>query len=238
MHDWPALITSFTNALSSKGSIPETKPKIKGVLDKLKDYRFLHRVTSYLDILESISPLSLIFEKKNLIAYEVKPAVEKTLLNLQELSKETLADDAIDSSLHKFSIQSNDNEDNGIKISAIYPKKDHERRKPANQEMIEIELDDMKNANMRSIEEALNLRSSSIESLLPLIQDHFSSFTESEVIAATTWIDPKLWGKNHSKNGITAITKIMDTLTKPLNAAGFDQLKVFMEQKSLQLQPF
>ena len=35
--------------------------------------------------------------------------------------------------------------------------------------MIEIELDDMKNANMRSIEEALNLRLSSIESLVLLI---------------------------------------------------------------------
>ena len=90
LHDWPALITSFTNALG-KGSGPETKVKIKGVLDKLKDYRFLCHVASYLDILESISPLSLIFEKKNLMAYEVKPAVEKTLLNLQELSEETLA---------------------------------------------------------------------------------------------------------------------------------------------------
>ena len=110
----------------------------------------------------------------------------KTLLNLQELSEETLVDDAIDSFLHKFSTQSNDDKDNRIKISTIYPKKDHERRKPANREMVEIELDDMKNANMRSIEEALNLRSSSVELLVPLIQDRFSSFTESEIIAAAT----------------------------------------------------
>ena len=188
LHEWPALILSFTNALSSKGLRPKTKAKIKGVLDKLKDYRFLC-CASYL---ESISPLPLIFEKKKLMAYEVKPAVEKTLLNLQELSKETLADNAIDSFLHKFSIQSNDDEDNGIKISAIYLKKDHRRRKPSNCKMIEIELDDMKNANMRSIKEALNLRLSSIKSLVLLIQDRFSSFTESEVIAATTWVDPKL----------------------------------------------
>ena len=64
LHDWPALITSFTNALSSKRSRPETKAKIKDVLDKSKDYRFLCRVASYLDILKSISPLSLIFEKE------------------------------------------------------------------------------------------------------------------------------------------------------------------------------
>ena len=68
LHEWPALITSFTNALSSNCSRPETKAKIKGVLDKLKDYRFLCCVASYLDVLESISLLSLIFEKKNLMA--------------------------------------------------------------------------------------------------------------------------------------------------------------------------
>ena len=88
-----------------KGSRPETKAKTKGVLDKLKDYTLLCHVATYLDILESISPF---FEKKNLMAYEVKPAMEKTLFNLKELNEETLADDAIDSFLEKFSIQSND----------------------------------------------------------------------------------------------------------------------------------
>ena len=80
----------------------------------------------------------------------------------------------------------------------------------------------------------MNLRLSSIKSLVPLIQNHFSSFTESEVIAATTWVGPKLWEEDCLKNGITAITKIMDTFTEPLNAAGFDQLKVFTVWKSLQ----
>ena len=100
--------------------------------------------------------------------------------------------------------------------------------------MIEIELDDMKNVNTRSIEDALNLRPSSIESLVLLIQDWFSSFTESEVIAATTWVDPKLWEEDRLKNGITAITKIMGTFTEPLNDAGFHRSKVFTEWKSLQ----
>ena len=54
--------------------------------------------------------------------------------------------------------------------------------------MIEIELDDMKNANMRSIEEALNLRSSSIESLVLLIQDHFSSVK----LLLQQLVDPRL----------------------------------------------
>ena len=68
--------------------------------------------------------------------------------------------------------------------------------------MIEIELDDMKNANMRSIEEALNPRLSSIESLVLLIQDCFSSFTETEVSAATTWERRSLekWDHSNYKN--------------------------------------
>ena len=51
LHDLPALIASFTNALFGKISKPETKVKIKAILNKLKDYRFLCCVASYLDIL-------------------------------------------------------------------------------------------------------------------------------------------------------------------------------------------
>ena len=105
------------------------------------------------------------------MAYEVKPAVEKTLTNLRETSEENV-DEAISSFLHKFLIN---NEEGEISITSMYPKKDHERRKPANRELIEIELDDMKNANMDSIESALKLGSSFIDLLIPLIQNWFSS---------------------------------------------------------------
>lgn len=232
LHDWPALITCFTNALSRDyGSRPETKAKIKGVLKKLKDYKMLCRVACYLDILESISPLSLIFEKKYLMAYEVKPAIEKTFANLEEMKGEDL-NSAISSFLHKFSI--NEDDTNKVRITSMYPIAGHERRKLKNREFIEIELEEMTNADNSSIEAALKLRSTSIDSLVPLITDRFSSFTENEVINAMTWINPQLWEEDRSTNGFTSINKLIEVFSDPLDAAGFDRSKVFTEWKSLQ----
>ena len=36
-------------------------------------------MTAYLDIVEKTMPLSMVFEKKSLMAYEVVPAVQETI---------------------------------------------------------------------------------------------------------------------------------------------------------------
>jgi hypothetical protein len=105
LHLWPALIKTFTNAITrEKGCRPETRAKIKGILNKLHSYKFLCQTSVYLDILESISPLSMIFEKNLLMAYDVKPAVEQTLVNFQEMLDEN-EDDALGRFLHKFTLR-------------------------------------------------------------------------------------------------------------------------------------
>ena len=223
---WPGIITAFNNALSSNGSKPETKAKIRGVLAKLEDYRILCRVAGYLDVLEAISPLSLIFEKKTLMAYEVKPAVEKAKENFIEMSKENTSD-AISSFLHKFSI----NKDG--KVTSLYPEAGHERKLLKNRKYIEVELE-LKFIDPSAIESALATRSKSIDLLVVLLEERFSSFIENEVINAMTWIDPKLWEEDRSKNGFASINKLIEAFSEPLNAAGFDRSKVFVEWKSLQ----
>ena len=40
---------------------------------------FSYTMTAYLDIVEKIMPLSMVFEKKSLMAYEVVPAVQETI---------------------------------------------------------------------------------------------------------------------------------------------------------------
>ena len=61
---WPAVITTFSNALArDRGCRPETRAKMQGIVKKLRSYKFLCQTAAYLDILESISPLSSIREK-------------------------------------------------------------------------------------------------------------------------------------------------------------------------------
>ena len=52
-----------------------------------KAYKFLCKVAAYLDVLESMGPLSLVFEKNVLLAHKVIPAVDLSMTNLEELHK-------------------------------------------------------------------------------------------------------------------------------------------------------
>lgn len=83
------------------------------------------------------------------MAYEVKPAVEKTTENLNEMSQEDL-DSAISSFLHKYTIN-----ENGT-ITSIYPKSGDERRKPKNREFIEVEFESMKNIGDEAMKSCLS----------------------------------------------------------------------------------
>ena len=85
------------------------RAKIMGIFIKLKSYSFLCKVAMYLDILEAVGPLSLIFEKNLLMSHEISPVVEKTVLNLEDLCDKGL-DYTIDSCLAKFFIK----DENGL----------------------------------------------------------------------------------------------------------------------------
>ena len=63
------------------------RAKVQGILKKLNSYKFLCKVAAYLDILESMGPLSLVFEKNMLLAHKVIPAVDLSMTNLEELHK-------------------------------------------------------------------------------------------------------------------------------------------------------
>ena len=58
----------------------------------------------YLAILEAVGPLPHICEKILVMSHGISPAVEKTVLNLENLCDESL-DNAIDSYLAKFFIK-------------------------------------------------------------------------------------------------------------------------------------
>ena len=230
MHCWPAIVTSFENVLASnKGCKAETRAKVSGLLRKLKSYRFLSQVAVYLDVLESIGPLSLVFEQCVLMVYDVQPAVEKCLMILDDLKEESL-DEAINSFLKQFSVK----DENGVTtVVASYAKQGHERRKPANREYIEIEMADMTFTEIVSMEKALQLRAEAIEILVPLIKDRFKSF-ESEIFQSMMWMDPQYWVADRD-NEKEAIKKLSNVFAEPLEVTGFDLKKALTEWRSLQI---
>ena len=79
---------AFDNALASKkGYTSERKAKTAGFAKKLKSYAFLCKVAGYLDILEIMGPLPLVFERHDLMAFEIPSAMEKTIDTLEEIEE-------------------------------------------------------------------------------------------------------------------------------------------------------
>ena len=90
LHNWTALLTAFTDFLSSeRNNKNETRAKVTGILNKLKSYRFLCTMAANQDIVENITPLSMVFENNSLMAYEVVRAVQETIARLETLSEES-----------------------------------------------------------------------------------------------------------------------------------------------------
>ena len=132
------------------------------------------------DVLESIGPLSLVFERNMLLAHEMIPAIDLSITNLEEFCIETI-DDAIKSYLRKFMIK---DENNIVTVVASYPKADHEGRKLLNQEFIETEINSFTEVSHEVIDSALSLHGEVIYILVTLIEERFSSIT-NEVFQST-----------------------------------------------------
>ena len=228
LHNWPAIIAAFENALATnQGYRPETRSKLAGFLKKLNIHPFLCQVSAYLDVLETMSPLSLVFEKAGLMAFEIPPAIEKTFAALEEILDVT---DAIDTSLSTF--LSKFRMENNV-VKGEYPKAGHERRQPANREYTEVELV-MTNVGVTSFERAIKIQRKAADIICPLIQNRFSSY-DQEVFKTTAWLDPKLWDHSDKAFGKAEINQLCDTFKEPLSAAGFERGKVLQEWRSLKI---
>lgn len=238
LHNWPALITAFDNALATTvGYRPETRAKLTGFLKKLKSYPFLCQVAGYLDVLETLGPLSLVFEGKNLMAFEIPGSVEKTLNALEEISEEDEHHLSPSSYLAKFRMEEGFEGETGGHVNDVritYPKAGHEKRKPPNREYLEVSLEQMEKVGIEAVQRTVEIREDAADRLRPVIRDRFSSF-DQEVFKTTMWLDPKFWDNSDKEYGNKDITKLCDRFEKPLAAASFEHSSVLKEWRSLKV---
>ena len=81
MDIWPGIVTAYENIESDRKTKGETRAKVKGYLKKLRSYKFFQKVINFLDILDCIAPVSLVFEGKGGI-FEVAHVIAKLEVNL------------------------------------------------------------------------------------------------------------------------------------------------------------
>ena len=79
---WPGIVTSYENIESDRKTKGGTRAKVKEYLKKIRSYKFFQKVINFLDILGCIAPLSLVFEGKGLLPFEVAHVIAKLKVNL------------------------------------------------------------------------------------------------------------------------------------------------------------
>ena len=75
---WPGIVTAYENIESDR----KTKGETRGVFKKLRSYKFFQKIINFLDILDFIAPVSLVFEGEGLLPFEVAHVIAKLEVNL------------------------------------------------------------------------------------------------------------------------------------------------------------
>ena len=79
---WPAIAVTLGNTIVVRRLKAEIKAKITRFLKQLENFQTLCSTCAYLDVLEKILQVALIFEEETLLPFEVKPLIKQCLLEL------------------------------------------------------------------------------------------------------------------------------------------------------------
>ena len=203
---WPGIVTAYENIESDRKTKGETRAKVKGYLKKLRSYKFFQKVINFLDILDCIAPVSLVFEGKGGI-FEVAHVIAKLEVNLNYF-------ECSESLIRKF--PSNDSND----ITVRYLRMGHALKKPENREYINIPFDFMtySKSDQDIVKDgAIELNSN----LIRTIKERFEDFLGDTIFTSMKWFDPQYW-EDSSDCGLEDTNFIISHFKIPLEANGLN----------------
>ncbi len=230
LHMWPVFITAYENVIAENKKKAETIAKLRGLLIKFRTVKVLYNVCSYLDLLDKISPISLVFEGNDLLPCEIQPSLLLTLEGLDELTNAKEVNDVpIDSNLLYFSFEANDG-DATASMSREYQQSGNEKRKERNKEFITVTVGGMQ---MNGAEFLISDTIGAVAiKLRENLIDRFSDFS-SKVYQDMKWLDPQNWQYDNKEYGNQQIVDLSNHFQVPLESKGFLLKQALIEWKSL-----
>ncbi|KAJ8018578.1 hypothetical protein HOLleu_43348 [Holothuria leucospilota] len=187
LHNWIILAHAIENSIANNKH-STLNAKLHGILKKLRSVHFLSATCLFFEILDVISALSLKFQKGELHAFEVMPAIEQTQLRVQELQGEESG----------FPVKKAGYTVNETQISCQLPKEGHMRRSVENQEFVMVTLDRMvhvaphRGAGVAMMPGSDMLKQSALSALTKCLDDRFTSFNH-DLYKHMHWINPANW---------------------------------------------
>ena len=226
---WPAFKTAFETCLSDPAN-KNINPKVKGSLEKFCSYQFLCLVCTYLDVLEKITPTSKVFEGEGLLAHEVRPTIDLTLLELKECRDVAGKDEEyVESHLGRFKLQMT--EDGEVSLSSEYTMKGESQKNPENRKYVDLSFKGMRDLTDISRKSASSGKKDIIDSLSTLLKECFRDF-DTGIYDVMSFFDPNNWSDERDYGNVE-VTQFAEHFETTLGAGGFDKAKVLAEWRML-----
>ena len=189
----------------------ETRANVKRYLKKLRSYKFFQKVITFLDILDCITPVSLVFEGEELLTFEVANVIVKLEVNLNyfECSK-------------SFGKQVSISDSNDITV--CYLRMGHNLKNAENWEYINIPFHFMtySKSNQDIVnDEAIELNSN----LIRTIKERFEDFLGDTIFTSMKWFDSQ-YSEDSSDYDLEDINFIISHFKIPLEANGLNEKKI------------
>ena len=226
---WPAFITAYENCLSDQ-SYSSIKPKVQGLLKTFRSYRMLCLTCTYLDVLEKIRPASKVFEGNGLLAYEVKPTITLTLMELEDcINSAGTSYEFLDSYLTRFMLKEDDT--GTFSLSSDFLKEGDALKAKGDRRSVHLDFEEMSHLNKESMSKASDAKQKVIRNLSTLLKDRFKDFDEG-VYTPMRFFDPENW-TGEKDYGNDAITSFANHFQMTLAATGYDSGNVLVEWRML-----
>ena len=240
LHNWVVLASTLENALASTDpNMRNIKPKLKGVLKKLRNYTFMRECCLFKQMLDNVSKFSLLLEKGDLMVFEIQPAVEKT----KEKNTEILTAEADKCGLF---LEINEDEESElpdtiatrrnvphavpptgrVSIRCNLPKPGHNRRK-YDKEYVEVRFGGITNiATADSVVD--KIKKKTIPEMNKCLDERFQSFND-DIFKNMSWLNPANWCD--TKAEIKSLEALSEHFEVPLRQCGFDKSRLIDEWK-------
>ena len=197
--------------VSDKITKEETKAKIRSLLSKFRNYKFLTYTCCYLDLLEKTKPASKVFEGEGLLPFEIWPCAQQTIDELSELVKENV-EEGLDSNLRKSQVAIDVS--GKTTITSEFTRTGDNLHKEDSRSPVTVTMREIKNVHIAVKEEALLQRSVTGEKLIKAMQERLKTY-DVGVFSTMKWFDQKQWNDNKDY-GVPEITAFAAIFKTPL----------------------
>ena len=239
LNNWVPCAQMLENVIEQQ-SHRNIESKLQGYLKKFKDLSFLSTVCLFKACVDSVTPMSLEFEKDMFFVFDVEHSVTKTINKVKSLLEDTYSENPQSLLEYALPIVLTFDEESKC-LTGKGPKSGHNRRKPENREYTEVSLTDMRCQGGTGIigRKLEKVRDTTVTEIVNCIETRFQTFDLSnhDVIKHMQWVDPANWSDTQTSTEVDDILKVAHhfeaTLTS--NQFNFDKKVIRDEWQNIKL---